>query len=183
DKSLTISGPGASLLTIQRSSASGTPFFRIFEIGSGNLTVTISGLTITKGAAIGNGDGIYNGNGTLNVTDCIITANKDSFDSSCIHGGVSSFGCGTGGGLFNSTGGTINIYRSTISGNHSGANNNQGGGGIFNSTGGTVNIFNSTLSGNSGAGCTQTAGHGGGIKHEGAITHSTSTMRGNDGAH
>ena len=34
-KNLTISGPGANVLTVRRSPAGGTPDFRIFSIGSG----------------------------------------------------------------------------------------------------------------------------------------------------
>jgi hypothetical protein len=179
DKSLTISGPGANLLTIQRSSASGTPFFRIFEIGSGNLNVTISGLTISKGNAGGDGDGIYNGSGTLTVAGCTISGNIDD-GQGCCGGGIGCFGCGAGGGIFNSTG-TINVNSSTISGNFAGENSNGGGGGIFNSTGGTVNILNSTLSGNNGSGFTSSAAHGGGIKNAGTVTITTSTIYGNTG--
>src|SRR5262245_48869641 len=43
---LTILGPGASQLTIQRSTAAGTPGFRIFNISSG--IVTISGVTVNN---------------------------------------------------------------------------------------------------------------------------------------
>src|SRR5207247_1927974 len=45
DKNLTISGPGANLLTVKRSTAGGTPQFRIFTIQN-PMTVAISGLTI-----------------------------------------------------------------------------------------------------------------------------------------
>ncbi|HEY0369187.1 MAG TPA: hypothetical protein VGC85_06295, partial [Chthoniobacterales bacterium] len=37
DKDLTISGPGAGVLTVQRSSVSGTPRFRVFRIAFGYL--------------------------------------------------------------------------------------------------------------------------------------------------
>ena len=49
NKNLTITGPGANLLSVVRGRAQGQPFFkfRIFEIDSGN--VTISGLTISNG--------------------------------------------------------------------------------------------------------------------------------------
>src|SRR5262252_8501470 len=47
---VTISGPGANALTVQRDSAASA--FRIFTINSGK-TVTISGLTIMNGSAIG----------------------------------------------------------------------------------------------------------------------------------
>src|SRR5207253_2481131 len=42
NKNLTISGPGANVLTVQRGAAASTNF-RIFEIASGNFNVTISG--------------------------------------------------------------------------------------------------------------------------------------------
>ena len=38
---MTITGPGADMMTVERSTAAGTPEFRIFTISSG--TVTISG--------------------------------------------------------------------------------------------------------------------------------------------
>src|SRR5687767_6481601 len=47
---LDISGPGANLLTVQRSASVATPQFRIFAINSGT-TVTVSGLTVTNGHA------------------------------------------------------------------------------------------------------------------------------------
>src|SRR5206468_1692167 len=58
DKDLTIVGPGSGNLTIQRSTDSGTPDFRILAIWSG--TVSISGLTVSNGRA-DFGAGIYNG--------------------------------------------------------------------------------------------------------------------------
>ncbi|MGH9966445.1 MAG: hypothetical protein ACREBG_01230 [Pyrinomonadaceae bacterium] len=41
NKNLTINGPGANLLTVQRSTASGTPAFRIFAIDA-NINATLS---------------------------------------------------------------------------------------------------------------------------------------------
>src|SRR5437762_12202404 len=43
NKSLTINGPGVNLLTVRRSAANGTANFRIFEIPTSNINVTISG--------------------------------------------------------------------------------------------------------------------------------------------
>ena len=48
--SMDINGPGATQLTIQRSTAGGTPTFRIFRINSGQV-VNISGLTLSNGSA------------------------------------------------------------------------------------------------------------------------------------
>src|SRR5437899_683887 len=50
NKNLTINGPGANLLTVQRSAGGSTPAFTIFHIPSPpNFNVTISGLTIANG--------------------------------------------------------------------------------------------------------------------------------------
>src|SRR5437867_7453977 len=65
-KNLTIAGPGAASLTIQRSAATGTPSFRIFNVRSG--IVSISGLTLSNGDA-DPGGGINN-NATLTLQDC-----------------------------------------------------------------------------------------------------------------
>jgi hypothetical protein len=54
--SIILSGPGASALIVTRSSAPGTPGFRIFSVPTG-AEVTISGLTITGGLA-DNGGGV-----------------------------------------------------------------------------------------------------------------------------
>src|SRR5213078_2031480 len=71
DKDLIISGPGASNLVIQRSTAIGTPDFRIFDVLSGN--VIISGLTVSNGRD-DVGGGIYN-LADLSLNDCAITGN------------------------------------------------------------------------------------------------------------
>src|SRR4051794_7913607 len=44
---LTINGPGAAMLTVQRSTAVGTPNFRIFTVPE--VTAAINGLTIANG--------------------------------------------------------------------------------------------------------------------------------------
>jgi hypothetical protein len=70
-KNLDIEGPGASLLTI-----SGTDADRIFRI-NGGLTVTIAGLTLTHGRAVGStgGAGILSA-GTLTVRDDVLSDNR-----------------------------------------------------------------------------------------------------------
>jgi HYR domain len=153
NKNLIITGPGANLLTVQRSTAGGTPDFRIFDIADGNFNVTISGLTISNGNApqfSGGGGGILNlSTGTVNIVNDTITGNSSQIG-------------GDGGGINNgertNTGfsliGTVNITNCIIS-NNAAANT---GGGIFstvtnlNTTNtSTVNITNSTVSGNSAA--------------------------------
>src|SRR2546425_10689068 len=75
NKNLTINGPGANLLTIQRSFFEIIPNFRVFNVGA-NTNVTISGLTIAGGNVPGNsGGGIYN-SGTLMIASCAISGNS-----------------------------------------------------------------------------------------------------------
>src|SRR5258706_4864076 len=76
---LNFSGNGSSLLTVQRSTAAGTPDFRIFTINSGT-TVTITGLTISNGHVAGSvspanlGGGILN-SGNLTLNFCAVSGN------------------------------------------------------------------------------------------------------------
>ncbi|MGH8093972.1 MAG: choice-of-anchor Q domain-containing protein [Chthoniobacterales bacterium] len=157
DKSLTITGPGAGLLTVQRSTAGGTPDFRIFNITFGNFNVTISGLTLANGSATGSdGGGIINGSngGTLTMTSCTISGNATD---------------GNGGGIMNeSNGGTLAITGCTISGNVAGGN----GGGVFTDFG-TVGATNTSISSNS-------ASDGGGIYNNfGTVSTTNSTLSSN----
>jgi len=126
---LTITGPGASSLTVQRSTVGGTANFRIFTINSGK-TVAISGLTITNGNAGTNalGGGVRS-SGTLSLSDCLISGN------------TTGTGLGTFGGGIYATG-SLTMTRCTVSGNTS-----RNGAGIATSDS-TVTITNSTLSGN-----------------------------------
>jgi CSLREA domain-containing protein len=84
---ITISGPGANLLSVKRDSAAATRF-RIFTVTSG-VTVNISGLTITGGSTADgdagtasvvatsavDGGGILN-NGTLAISNSTISGNR-----------------------------------------------------------------------------------------------------------
>jgi hypothetical protein len=139
DKNLTINGPGANLLTVQRSHDSNTPFFPIFLIAFGpRFNVNISGLTIANGSDSGffNGGvgcGITNENfGVLTVTACAISDN---------HSTAGTGGSGAG-GIY--SGGTLILTNSTISGNTASVAE---AGGIYNAAG-PATITNSTISGN-----------------------------------
>ncbi|HEX8889752.1 MAG TPA: cadherin-like domain-containing protein, partial [Pyrinomonadaceae bacterium] len=157
DGNLTITGPGANTLTVQRSSLA-TSDIRIFAINSGK-TVSISGLTMSGGKVAAAGGGILN-NGTLTLTDAVVSGND-----------ISS-GSNWGGGIFN--GGTLIVTNTTVSGNTGGSGGSAGGGGIFNS--GTLTVTNSTVSGNSAG----TTGPGGGIySTSGTLTLVNSTVSGN----
>ena len=98
---LVIHGNGA---TLQRSTAVGTPTFRIFQIDT-DADVTIDGLTITNGNGGGNGGGIFNG-GTLTISNSTISSNSAT---GFIFGGE-------GGGIYNDHA-TLTVSNSTLSGN------------------------------------------------------------------
>ena len=102
NKNLTISGPGANLLTVQRSSTGGTPDFRIVRI-AGSVNATISGLTIANGIIFTAGS---NGGGVLNAAGCTLTITNST---------ISGNQANNGGGIYNS--GTLTITSSTVSTN------------------------------------------------------------------
>jgi len=142
---VTITGPGANLLTVRRSSASGTPLFRIFQINSGH-TVSISGLRISNGLlpdshgqSDDRGAGILNDRSSLTLTGCTLDGNVGN----------------EGGGLCNSSHASGQPASVTISGCAFSGNNARrfGGAGLYNnpSSGGTatLKISNTTISGNS----------------------------------
>src|SRR5438067_5284558 len=188
NNNLTITGPGPSQLTVKRSTAGGTPAFRIFHILK--HTVTIEGLSIINGRALalgGNspdaGGGIFcddeefnNQRLAVTVSNCVISGNTA--------GGPGGFGGGGGisFGAINCFGPPpmLTVNNCTISGNSC-----QGfsGGGIFisicDSTGMlSVTITNSTISGNA------ADWSGGGIDNSGnsvgvVLTISNSTISGN----
>ncbi len=174
DKNLTIMGPGANRLTVQ---VDDFVYFRIFNISSSTVTVSISGITISNGVAQDGpgGGGILSG-GVLTLTDSTISG---SFAGSLFggvlggggvmndHGTMTITGCtisnnsqgnsfgggGIGGGGVLNENGTMTITRCTISNNSA---NQSGiapggvseGGGIVNDSGGSLIITNSTISGN-----------------------------------
>lgn len=176
DKSLTITGPGANLLTI-----SGNNAVRIFSIATGSLNVTLSGLSVANGKSTAGG-GIFNDSaGTLNIANSTILSNAAT------NGGVAK-----GGGIHNNSSGTVKITSSTVSNNSAqgiiaGTTGSANGGGITNGALGTVHITNSTLSGNSAnadpdIGSANTRlGAGGGIYNSGTMSIANSTLSGNSG--
>lgn len=170
--SITITGPGAGLLTI---SGSGNGSVVAFRINAG--TVAISGLTIANSNTVFSGGGgfvggaFYNG-ATLTLSDCNITNNTAgdgggaignqgtlTVDNCIIYGNTANQN--VGGGIENS--GTLIVENSTVSGNTT----NALGGGIYNS--GTMTVENSTIYGNASAG-------GGGIYSNDGIGTASVTM-------
>lgn len=153
--SLVIEGDNFS---ISRSSAGGTPEFRIFQIDVG-ADVTINDLTITNGHITGDGGGVFN-EGTLTINDSFITGNS-----------VTPAGSSADGGIFND--GTLTITNSTISNNSAGD-----GGGIGNY--GALTITNSTFSGNQAVSTDTSAAYGGAIYNNDSLTIQNSTFSGNN---
>jgi len=140
---LTISGPGAKVLTVSGNGAS-----QVFEIITG--PVNISGLTIANGRSISDGGGISNAN-TLTVTNCTISGNSANSDGGAISNGaaltvnnctISGNSAGSDGGAI-SNGNSLIITNSTITGNSAGSD----GGAISN--GSMITVTNCTISGNS----------------------------------
>jgi hypothetical protein len=178
---LTLNGPGAAQLTVQRNAVGNFGIFRV--LSGGNLT--LNGLTISNGAAL-YGGGIDN-NGVLTVNNCVISGNT----ATGAGGGINSFGpltvtgstlsgnsAVTGGGL--AVGGeSLNMSSSTVSGNTAVT---QGGGIHLDNL--TATLTNCTISGNTVTG----SGHGGGLIHlvssgdTSALTLINTTLTNNTGS-
>jgi len=178
---VTIVGPGSNQLTIQRSTAGGTPNFTIFFFApiNGNFNDSISGLTIANGNnPAGSGAGIGSGGCLNNMSPDVVTltdmtlrgctaqnggaisnGGTVTLTDSTIDGNTASGGAG--GGIYNTTGGfngdgTLTLIRTTVSNNSANAQ----GGAIANVNSGVVTLTNSTISGNSTTGSVA-AGDGG----------------------
>lgn len=182
DKDLTISGPGASHLTI-----SGGLSSRVIYVGApgGTPAVTISGLTISNGIAQPGeyGGGILN-QGNLTLTN-VAVSNNTSYDGGSgmqNEGFLSIDGCtfsnnyqtavrgSTGGAIRNVSASDVTIARSIFSGNSA-----YSAGAIYNVyTAGSVRVSESTFVGNTAAYI------GGAVYVEGGVTTiENSTFSGN----
>ena len=195
DADVSINGPGASALTVQRNYASGTPAFRIFTVDSG-VTASISGLTLSFGNAK-NGGGIYNAGtltvsdsavtyntatevggggiknvGTLTVIDSMITSNRVSYSDGADHG--------RGGGIDNDN--QLTVINSTLEWNSVDGPSwsvpqpaTGGGGGIYNGAGATATLTGDIITSNSVG-----RGFGGGLKNDGGtVTLDDTQITGN----
>ena len=94
DKGVTISGPGSALLTIDASGSDPTPGTkngdgsRIFYAYDGNFSsfaaISISGLKLTGGDAIGSGGAINSQGENLTLVDTIISGNSTTGDGGAV---------------------------------------------------------------------------------------------------
>jgi hypothetical protein len=156
---LTIVGNGD---TIERSTAKGTPAFRLFAVASG-AALTLQNLTVQGGLEnTGWGGGGIFTQGSLNLTGVNVLNNAAY--------GPSSGGAGIGGGIYVS-GGTASLSNCTVSNNiaqgvgfamSSGVFGNASGydgqgGGLYVS-GGTVSLSNCTVSNNTALGQSEQIG-------------------------
>ncbi len=158
---ISITGPGASSLTVNRLSTDAN--FSIFTVNSGE-TVNISGITIEGGNAT-NGGGINDNSngapdtgGTLTVNSTTFTGNNASESG----GGISNNGMLTvtnstftgnnasegGGGIYNGGYTTVTVTNSTFANNNGGDGGGDEGGGIFNNMYGYLTVTNSTFTNN-----------------------------------
>jgi len=201
---ITINGNGA---TIQRSTAAGTPAFRIFEVRQyGQLT--LDNVTVTGGSpSSGSGGGIYaygnltvrngssvsynsspgGGGGITAVGTCVLTVDSSGIDHNTSAtgqgGGIYSLSAGVTISVTNSSvsanaGGGINAYHGmTVTGSH--VDSNTRGQGIYSYGTGILAIENSTINNNRNTGPVSL---GGGVYNGGAATGNTiigSTIGGN----
>ena len=147
---VTVNGNGA---TIQRSTASGTPTFRLIYV-AGNAT--INNLNLVNGTT--SGGAFYSADGTLTLGGCTFTGNA-------AEDGVSH---GAAGGAIYNIGGTTNVSNCTFSQNTANSTGSGivaalGGAAIYNGGGGLTEIVNSTFSLNSSIGISNNTTSGGAI--------------------
>ncbi|MBL9156129.1 MAG: cadherin-like domain-containing protein [Verrucomicrobiales bacterium] len=159
---MTLEGPGADLLAV-----SGGGLSRIFSVDGNPGVVTLRGVSLVAGRAVGAGDDgagaaiSFRFGNRLVIEGCRIADNiSDSWA-----------------GAINKYDGDLEIRDCTFSGNVANSPGT-GGGAIFNQFGDLV-IVNSTFSGNSAPNATPGNGGGGAIHSRGSLVLSHSTVTGN----
>lgn len=144
---ITINGNNA---IIERSSAGGTPNFRIFYVQPTG-TLTLNDVTVRNGktsvgtgieSGYGGGFEVSNG-GTLVLNNCTVSGNSTGDV-------IGSLNSGFGGGINGEAGATVTVTNSTISGNSTGSVvlGTAGNGGGIAVTSGYLTATNTTISGN-----------------------------------
>jgi hypothetical protein len=163
--SLMITGAGAGS-TIIDGGGSGT-VVSVFP----QAVVSLSGVTIQNGSA----SGIVVIDGTLNLSNCVVTNNQVAGAMSAEGGGI-DFEVSSPPPRITPQ---LNIDNCTISNNTASVtgSGSSAGGGI--ASGGATTIVNSTISGNSALGNVSGSGYGGGLANGGTTTIADSTISGN----
>lgn len=162
NKNLTITGPGADVLTV-----SGNNTSRVFFISYGNFDVIISGLTVADGNS-GEGGGIrWVSEGTLTINNCTFFSNESNAGGA---GRLDGFGTVNinNSTFFENTGanGALRLEEVTLNVTNSTFFNNTAdrlGGAITATEESVANISNCTISGNTSNGSVADSGGGGGI--------------------
>ncbi|HET6976980.1 MAG TPA: Ig-like domain repeat protein [Pyrinomonadaceae bacterium] len=178
NKNLTITGPGSTSLTIERSSAPATPQFRIFNVSTSSVAVNISGVTVTNGhpadgtpGGFSGGSGVEGGGirnlGQLVMSDVRVIGNQSGNGGTAIS--LPGNG-GAGGGIYNE-GSVLTMTNSVVSGNRSGDGGGGGtgsgggrggeGAGIYTRNNSTTTLTNVVISNNTGGLSTVRGGFGG----------------------
>jgi hypothetical protein len=150
--SMDIVGPGARFLTIQRSSAIGTPDFRIFHVQVGTRqNFGIRGATVRNGKDESGGAIYVAADASTQVFDVALTDNRATSGGALAVFGTawvvrslinSNTATGLGGGIFNTVASTVYVNASTLTGNSA-----QTAGAIDNH--GLLTLVNATVSRNS----------------------------------
>ena len=159
-KPMTIAGAvdaaGKPLVTLQRSTVSGTPDFRLIET---TADLTLQGVTLKNGNSTAYGGAVEATYALVTLANSVVTGNS-----------------ALGGGSIHAQGGAVTLVDSVVSNNQATSANFTGGGGIFvYGSSGSVTAKGSTISGNS------TNYSGGGISAY-KVSLTNTTISGNSAA-
>ena len=164
----TINGEGHTI------TLTGSNAVRIFFV-TNQATLILLNIIIANGKS-SNGAGIFNAGGTVNISNCLLSANmaigataKDGNDASGnSNGGAGGAGStGLGGGIYNQSG-VVTLNRTTVFANAAAGSNGGNGG-----DGGNGSQFG----GNGGRGGSGAAGFGGGIYNTGTLFVTNTTFQ------
>ena len=156
DRAVTVSGPGAAVLTVRGNRDARQPG-RVLLVNAAGGDVAVHDLSFAKGY-VGAGGGCIQSEGSRLTLERVVVAECESFGAG---GGIGSTGT-------NAHGGYLSLVEATVKSNWA-AN---GGGGIFNNHSSVLDVSGSTVSGNEGR-------DGGGIGSTGPATIVNTTVSGN----
>lgn len=178
---------GGKGTSIERSSAPGTPRFRIFEVAGDAGFLTLDDLTVRNGYTVDGGGNEADGGAvfvaegrSLLLKSVTLTRNQAVRNGGAVAntGGrvilrdsrVDKNSAGTGGGGIHTSGGVVSVHSSTVNGNRATGGN---GGGVA-SVGGYVTITHSNVDKNEAV-----DGNGGGIDNGGTADIQSTSVTGN----